>query len=828
MSRTAAPSRNQFLFMLLTLSVIVGLPFLFALLALLVGRLDERWAGWLSLLPPAVVVALGFPLWREFGGGGQVIVPVEWFPALGLTANLRVDRLGAFFILLIGGVGLGIVQYSRHYLKKKATAGFWALLLAFMGSMLGVVVADSLLLLFVFWELTTISSALLIGLEYSKEDARRGAIQAFLVTGAGGLALLAGIVLLGQMAGSYDLSGLVAQKDVILADPWHLAPLLLILAGAFAKSAQYPFHFWLPGAMAASMPVSAYLHSATMVKAGVFLLGRFFPVFADSPVWLPLLVVVGTWTFLVGGWHAIRAHDLKQLLAHSTVAYLGVLTAYYGYAAVAGLQGEILSYANHALYKCGLFLLLGWIEKRTGTRDLQVLRREHWFPGEWVAAVLVGVGACAMAGLPLVLGFMSKEVLVYAILDMGAAASPVLVILALAGTVVGSALAFGYAGKLLIHTFWGAEAPAADRGLPRHRISVWLLAVPGVFLVPQVVGGITPGWLLSRFLEPGLEWPSGLAFWHYLDAALVVSLVIFGLGAICFAVWDRLAGFPQPVGAPELFGGLAGGTVAHASWLSRSMQRGGHPRFISVTVLAVVAAMIGGVFWGTGWPQFHVPAWGVDLHLGWMPAVAVIGAAILVVALPMRVPKIIMMAVVGYGLAVFYVLFRAPDLALTQLLVETISVVLLLLVFRRMPPLLSDPRPFRLKLGHGAVALCAGAAVTTLAWAAGSHSPETAAGMMHLDLSVPVAKGENVVNVILVDFRAMDTLGEIVVLAIAALGALALAASTQFDRKMAEQPRQPKRFMVPSGMTGGEGRQPDRGVVSGGRSGGGFAAREEE
>jgi NADH:ubiquinone oxidoreductase subunit 5 (subunit L)/multisubunit Na+/H+ antiporter MnhA subunit len=276
--------------MLTSLVLIIGAPFVVAVLALLIGRRSIEWAGRLSLLAPAVSVVLGIPLWREVSGGAIRVVPVELLPSLGLSAGLRVDRLGIFFVLLIGIIGLGVVQYARYYLGPKATGGFWALLLAFMGSMLGIVLADSLILLFLFWEMTTITSALLIGMDFEEEESRRGAVQAFLVTGLGGLALLGGIVLLGQQAGSYDLSVLAERSDSILANPLYVAPFLLMLLGAFTKSAQFPFHFWFPGAMAAPAPISAYLHSATMVKAGVFLLGRMFPIFGEAPLWFPILV----------------------------------------------------------------------------------------------------------------------------------------------------------------------------------------------------------------------------------------------------------------------------------------------------------------------------------------------------------------------------------------------------------------------------------------------------------------------------------------------------------------------------------------------------------
>jgi len=754
--------------MLTSLLAIITVPFLIGLLALLVARRSVEWAGRLALLAPASVVALGIPLWRDVAEGAVRIIPVEFLPTLGLSAGLRVDRLGVFFVLLIGIIGLGIVQYARYYLGPKATGGFWGLLLAFMGSMLGIVLSDSLILLFLFWEMTTITSALLIGMDFEQEESRRGAIQAFLVTGLGGLALLGGIVLLGQQAGSYDLSVIAERSDSILADPRYVAPFLLMLLGAFTKSAQFPFHFWLPGAMAAPAPISAYLHSATMVKAGVFLLGRMFPIFGDAPLWFPILVSVGLTTFLVAGWNAIRAYDLKQLLAWSTVAYLGVLTALYGYYSVVGLQGELLNILNHALYKSSLFLLIGWVEKSMGTRDLGVLERERWIRREPVGAALIGIGAFAMAGLPMLLGFMSKEVFVYAVLGDTPGR---LVFLAI--TVTASALAFGYAAKLFAGTFFGSVEPPTDRGYPRKKISPWLLIVPGVLLVPQVVGGVIPGWFLGGVLEPGVEWPSGVAFWHYIDAALAVSLSAFTVGALLFVAWKRIANIPALPGSIDVSNGLAQGTLDLSAWFTRVVQKGGHPRFISVTLVAAVVAMAVVV-----WPmagEIEMPTGiGPDFELAWLPTVAIIGAAVLTLIVPKRIPKVVMMAVVGYGMAVFYVIYRAPDLALTQLLVETVSLILLLLIFRRMPELGVDPRPLGQKLSHGAVAGIVGLAMGAVTWSAGMYDALNRAGMQQLAMSYPEANGRNVVNVILVDFRGVDTFGEIAVLAIASLGAAAL------------------------------------------------------
>ncbi|AUX42064.1 uncharacterized protein SOCE26_034910 [Sorangium cellulosum] len=750
--------------MLPTLALTLVVPFLGAALVLF---LSPRWAGRVALLPPALLLFIMLPRWPEVSAGASTTIPIGWLPSVGMTANLRLDRLGAFFVLLIAGVGLGVVQYSRAYLGPKGKPAYWAALLAFMGAMIGVVISDSLVLLFVFWELTTIASALLIGMDSTDPEARSGAIRAFLVTGAGGLAMLAGVVLLGQIAGTYNLSELAPRAGEIVANPAHVTALVLLLTGAFAKSAQFPFHFWLPGAMAAPAPVSAYLHSATMVKGGIFLMARLFPVFHTSPAWRPVLVTVGLTTFVVAGWDAVRAWDLKKLLAYSTVAYLGVLTALYGLYARAGTRGELLNIANHALYKSSLFLLVGWMEKVTGTRDLSVLKEEHWFRREPIAGLLIGVGAAAMAGFPFVLGFISKEVLYEALLADRSPGGVVALVAALAG----GAFAVAYALKLFVSSFWGPDVPPEDRGHPRHQLSPWLLVIPVVLLTPQVIGGIAPGWLGS-LLETEATWPEWLAVWHHGDALSALSLLTIALGVGGYLLWRQLA---KPPGEPEtqvLSDRISEAVLRLSGWAGRAAQAGGLPRYLAVMLLFAAAASCAAVALGDGLGT--TGTWGPDLGVACLPALMIIVGAALTPFGPSRITRVVTLAVAGYGVAVFYILFRAPDLVLTQILVETVSLVLLLLVFRRLPRLRPDARPRRVRLAHAAVAGTVAALAAVLAWSTGVHPPRAPAGASQLALSLPEAHGRNAVNVILVDFRGADTLGEIAVLAVAALGATAL------------------------------------------------------
>lgn len=764
------------------MSTILLLPALPLVLAAVALVLPARWGARLALLSAAATLAIGAPLARDVVVQGTLRVPLPLVPALGIPADLALTPLGAWFVVLIGAIGLAITAYARVGLGAAGTRGFWALWLLFTGAMLGIVVADSLVVLYVAWELTTIASALLIAGDARREAARRGALQALLVTGAGGLCLLAGIVLLARLpsltdGGAWTLSGLAANAAAIVADPGHRVPLALVLVGAFAKSAQFPLHFWLPGAMAAPAPVSAYLHSATMVKAGIYLLGAILPVFGGSPLWTPILATVGLGTFVIAGWSALAATDAKLLLAYSTCAQLGAMTAAYGLVPPehAGIVGVLI--VSHALYKSALFLLVGWLEKVTGTRDLEVLSATGWgraIPG---GTALLAVGAAAMAGVPLTLGFVAKEVLLHLVDD--ARAGPLhpwpFTLAWLVAALVGGALATGYALKLVAPVLVGpppdrcgeGDAPLCSEGL-----SPWFLLAPASLLALQLVGGLLPARFVAA-LAPRETWPAGPAVWHALPD-LATSLGTFAVGGALYAGWKRLARadrLPGPESAAEL---LWRGALALADRASRGVQAGGHPRHLVVILAVAVGGVVGGLHLAPTPPRLPPLHLGADAALAWIPAVGVLAAALATMLLHDRTTQTVLIAAAGYGIAVFYALFRAPDLALTQILVDTVSLVLLLLVFRRLPPTAREPRSTARVVVHGTLALAVAAAMGFLALSVGTMTHADAAGDVQLALALPEGHGRNVVNVILVDFRAVDTLGEIVVLAIAALGAASL------------------------------------------------------
>ncbi len=743
--------------------VVIGLPFLAAAALLLVQHSSRQFER-LALLPPLLALATGTLMWRAAGPDSVVTIPIPMIPSLGFDANLRIDRLGSFFVILIGTIGAAVVQFSRFYFTDRVPHLYWPLLLTFMGCMLGLVLSDSLILFYVFWEGTTVTSALLIGIDSTSKTARVGGIQAFIVTGAGGLALLTGTLLLVHIGGSSNISDLAANSAQIMLHPSHQLALLLMALGAFAKSAQWPLHFWLPGAMSAPAPISAFLHSATMVNAGVFLLGRLVPVLGNSPLWHPLLSTVGILTFLIGSWLSFRSLDLKKLLAYGTVSYLGLLTTMYAYAPVTGSKGELLHFANHAIYKSSLFLLLGWFERIAGTRDIKTLDQQYWLPRQPFGAVLFIVGALAMAGGPFVLSFESKKIFFEYV--VGSAVLPVVEL----AIFVGSTLTVATALKLSVTTFWGKKLPAH----PQRSVSPWLVAIPAVLLAPQFIGGLAPGWVLGSVLEPSWRWPSGVSVWAKFDRPTMVKMLIFGCGIALFCVWRPISRLPK-MPSMELFAGHATEMLLAAATQFRSLtQAGGFARYLLVLfALGTAVAVYHAVHLPSLWPARPMIA-NVDDLMGTLPCVVTACGALLTVLHRQRVAKLIGLALSGYGLTVLYVVYRAPDLALTQVLVETVSLILVLLAFRHLPELSREQRTSWQHLLHGCTAALLGLVMFLVTAMASQSSRVGRTGDLHLEKSLSEAGGRNAVNVVLTDFRAMDTLIEIGVLVVAALGVLSV------------------------------------------------------
>lgn len=677
--------------------------------------------------------------------------------------------------MLILGIGILVITYARWYLgPHERHAKFYASLLLFMAAMLGIVTADNLLLLVVFWELTSVASFLLIGFWDERADARAGAYQSLIVTGLGGLALLAGVLVLGLAAGTFELGPLREHPAEFRAMPVASVALALILLGAFTKSAQAPFHFWLPSAMAAPTPVSAYLHSATMVKAGVFLLGRLFPIFAPMPLWQTVVPVVGGITLLVGGWAALRHTDLKRLLAYSTVSQLGFITLLYGIGTDGAAVAATVSVLSHATFKAALFMIAGIVDHETGTRDIARLgglaRR---LPR---TAALACVGAAAMAGAPPLNGFVSKELAMDASVHAGGGWPPWLWP---AVVVAGSMLTTAYALRFTLGAFFGPEPrethhphePPAGMRLPVEMLIAFCIAAG---ILPMTMGGP----LLDAAAGAVTAAPVHLhlARWHGLTAALAMSLAALAGGAVLYAARRGSArrALPPRLGrsAGELYDGIVTGVLDGAHRLTDALQNGRLRWY--VTAVLGVALLLGlagvqGARPAASLAPATPPVPGATL----LTAVTVLGALATAALWRTRWPAVLALGSVGLLVAVYFAWLSAPDLVLTQLLVESVTTILLVLVLYFLPKETPAREGRGRLLRDAAVALLAGGGAGLTVWAV-IRRPFESISSYHVARSLPDGGGGNVVNVILVDFRGYDTLGEITVLAVAAIGVVAL------------------------------------------------------
>jgi multicomponent Na+:H+ antiporter subunit A len=744
-----------------------------AVAPLLVSR-APRVAGWMLALIPAGIAVVLFSQARRIVDGGPIREAVEWVPSLGLAASFQLDGLGMLFALLISGIGALVVVYAGGYLKGDRRLGrFYLILFGFMGAMLGIALADNVLLLYVFWALTGLTSYLLIGFDHHSPTARAAALQALLTTFAGELAMLAGLLMLASAGGSFELSVLAERGDRIVADPLFAPMLVLLVLGALTKSAQFPFHYWLPNAMAAPAPVSAYLHSATMVKAGVYLLARLSPIFADTDLWLYLVGGSGAATMLIGGFLAMRQTDLKRLLAYTTVSALGVMTFLLGLGTDLAVKAAIVFLLGHAMYKGTLFLVAGILDHETGARDanrLSGLRRA--MPITMVAGVL---GAFSMAGLLPFFGFIGKELVYEATLTAPDLAVLLTVVVLLPNI------------TFVIVAAWTGIRPFTGPGveLPRrpHEAPPSMLAGPLLLGGLGVLSGVVPAafatGLASEAVASVLGQPADieLALWHGLSPMLILSGVTLVLGVLGF-VWRR----PIAAGVARLDVGAWIGperaydvgmraTQRGAEVLARTIQSGLLRRYL-LTILVVGVALVGYAFVGRG----AIPEFGgsLDVRLHEVAVVLiVIMASFVAITTRSRLSAIAALGVVGYGVALIFLLFGAPDLAMTQILIETLTVILFVLVLYHLPRFALRSTPGT-RLRDALVAGAAGVLMTALTLSAFSAVNEVPLTEFFAERSVPDAHGRNIVNVILVDFRALDTLGEITVLALAGLGIYAL------------------------------------------------------
>ena len=741
-----------------------------------------RWWGRSAFLALALVPAAAFG-WTlaqlgRVASGGAVQETTPWVPALDLTVTLRLDALSLALAALVAGVGALVLLYCARYVERddEGVGRFAGHLTAFAGSMLGLVLADDLLLLYVFWELTTVFSYLLIGGAGTRLPARRAASQALILTTAGGLSMLVGLIMLGETSGSYLLSEMVADPG---SGPLLVAGTVLVLVGAVTKSAMVPFHFWLPAAMEAPTPVSAYLHAAAMVKAGVYLVARLAPGYAEVPGWRPLVLGFGLATMLVGGYRALRQNDLKLLLAFGTVSQLGFLVVLVGGGsrelAAAGLAMTLA----HALFKSTLFLTVGVVDHATGTRDLRLL---SGLGRRLPALAAIGtLAAASMAGLPPFLGFVGKEAAFTALWDGGLPDRSTATVV-LAGLVLGSTLTVAYTARFV----WGAFArkpglAATEPAELIHPPGVLFLAAPAVLGGAGLVAGP-----VSPLLEPlvgayadalPLLGPEAeeLALWHGLQPALLLSALTLLGGGVLFAVRGTVFGlqrrFAVGASADEGYWNTLQALDRVAVLVTGTTQRGSLPAYLG-TILVVVLALPGSVLlFGAPWPE-EWRAW--DTPLQALVGAVVLIAAVLALRIRQRLSAVLVVGATGYGLAVLFALQGAPDLALTQFLVETLTLVVFVLVLRKLPKDITERHRPRERVARGAIAVAVGVVMAAAGAVAISARTATPVSVDHPEAAYEVGGGQNVVNVTLVDIRAWDTLGEISLLVVAATGVASL------------------------------------------------------
>ena len=761
----------------MSLALIAALPFVGALLPGLAIRAGRNACALATAAVTALALALVVGHAPEVLGGAVITSRIDWLPGLGLAANFMLDGLGLLFALLILGIGLLIILYARFYLAAADPMGrFFTYLLLFQGAMLGIVLSDNILLLLVFWELTSLTSFLLIGFWQHTAEGRQGARMALVVTGGGGLAMVAGMLILGGVAGSYDLSVILTQRAAIQASDWYLPALILILLGAFTKSAQFPFHFWLPHAMAAPTPVSAYLHSATMVKAGLFLLARLWPVLAGTPEWFYLVTTTGLVTLLLGAKVALFKGDLKALLAYSTVSHLGLITMLLGFGTKVAALAAVFHIVNHASFKAALFMVAGMVEHATGSRD--IARLGGLRAAMPITFAIATLAALAMAGVPPLNGYLSKEMMLEAAVHARYLGNPWLLgVLATAG----AALSVGYSLRFIGHTFLGPQTGATPH--PPHDPGPGLWAAPLVLVGLAVAIGIAPmavaGWLVeaATFAVTGDAVPTQLALWHGVTPALVLSGLALGGGALVLAAHPALNRLWQATPRPDakrMFDVAIALLATAAQAVTARLHDGALTRYLAILVGAVTGA--GAAVFATA---LHSPGGHPVLPITLAPAVGwallVVASVAVVVVHHARLLALVLLGVVGLMVAVGFAYLSAPDLALTQIAVEVATILLLLLALNFLPQVTPLESSLLRRARDGVIAAAAGLGAGGLIYALMTRDfafPPIAD--YHLANALSGGGGHNVVNVILVDFRGYDTFGEITVLGIAALVIFAL------------------------------------------------------
>ncbi|KUP06091.1 cation:proton antiporter [Bacillus coahuilensis m2-6] len=777
-------------------------PLLMALIVPLFYKVAKNvHTGWFVLILPVLLFSYFIQFLSRTSKGETITATAEWMPSFGINFTAYVDGLSLLFALLITGIGSLVVLYSIYYLDKhkESLHNFYVYLLLFMGAMLGVVLSDNLLVMYTFWELTSISSFLLIAYWYHRERSRYGAQKSMLITVFGGLSMLGGIVLLGIMGDTFSIRELLAQQDILVSHALFIPALLLILLGAFTKSAQFPFHIWLPDAMEAPTPVSAYLHSATMVKAGIYLVARMTPIFSESFLWIWLVGGIGLLTLMWGSFNAVKQTDLKGILAFSTISQLGLIMSLLGVGAaarfydynqyyVAATVAAIFHLVNHATFKGTLFMVVGIVDHETGTRDIRKLGGlMSMMP---ITATIALIGSFSMAGLPPFNGFLSKEMFftgMIRVIEMDIFNLSTWGILFPIIAWVASIFTFIYSMILFFKTFIGKYQPEKlDK--EAHEAPFGMLLSPIILASLVVIFGFFPNLLSQSIIKPAVEaivpaikesstLKVNIYFWHGFTPELFMTFGVILLGTLLYVYsskWTPIySKFPEKLSFNTVYDHGLISMERGAFSITRRYMTG----FIRTYLVYIFTFFIGIL----SFTMISQGAFTIDTsELAPISVYEVVLAVILVLGTvtilfaKSRLTAIIALGSVGYSVALFFVLFKAPDLALTQLLIETVSVALFLLCFYHLPRLSRHEERTSFKFGNLLISAAVGVLVTLISIASHSQKMFPSISEYYVENSYKLAGGKNMVNVILVDFRGFDTMFEICVLAIAALGIFAM------------------------------------------------------
>ncbi|PLS15684.1 Na+/H+ antiporter subunit A [Bacillus sp. M6-12] len=778
-------------------------PFLLAIaIPILYKHIRSVHTGWFVLGLPIILFTYFFRLMPVTQKGETITKSFAWIPSLDISFDVYVDGLGLLFALLITGIGSLVILYSIFYLSKdkEQLGSFYTYLLLFMGAMLGVVLSDNLIVLYTFWEFTSLSSFLLIGYWHHRERSRYGAQKSLLITVLGGLGMLGGFVLLFIMGGTFSIRELIGQADTLYGQALFLPALLLILLGAFTKSAQFPFHIWLPDAMEAPTPVSAYLHSATMVKAGIYLVARMSPVFAESGVWLWLIASFGIVTLFWGSFSAVKQTDLKGILAFSTVSQLGLIMSLLGVGAAAlhydsigenvymvATVAAVFHLINHATFKGSLFMVVGIIDHETGSRDIRKLGGLMAFMP--ITFTIAAIGAFSMAGLPPFNGFLSKEIFFTGMvnvlnmdifnLDTWGVLFPVL-------AWIGSIFTFVYSMIVVFNVFGGKHQPEKLERTP-HEAPLGMLISPVILASLVIIFGIFPNLLSGTLIEPAVasivpsllngEFHVHIGFWHGFTPELFMTIGVITLGILLYVTllrWKKVYSLlPESMSLNHLYDKSVDLAEQASRWITRLFMTGFIRSYLVYIFLFFIISLGFTLYWLDAFKLNLGNTAPIRMYELILAIIIAIGS-VFILFVKSRLTSIILLGAVGYTVSLFYVFFRAPDLALTQLIIETISVALFLLCFYHLPKMNLKEERLRFKFNNALVSIGVGTIVALIALSAHSNKLFDSIASYYIENAYEEAGGKNVVNVILVDFRGLDTMFEITVLGIAAIGIYSL------------------------------------------------------